>query len=264
MPRFFNRIRKQLAKENKFFQYSRYAIGEILLVVIGILIALQINNWNEEKINRTEIKSNLENLADAIRKDDELLSEIESNNEFRYLSLQHLLNLINPDTREADTITGELKSQRIWKGAVPDTFNVDFNQKTFTWINRPRSMVIHDYAMEEFKSTGSYSQLKNQKLKNLLSDYYSALEWHFGSDGISVNSSLDEVNDYIRDTYNFLMRDVPGLRDPIAFIKNDPALVVRLRQVRNNASWRLTGAIKGRTMAGIALKEIEAEISAYE
>jgi hypothetical protein len=42
MPRFFNRIRKQLAKENRFFQYSRYAIGEILLVVVGILIALQV------------------------------------------------------------------------------------------------------------------------------------------------------------------------------------------------------------------------------
>lgn len=49
MPRFFNRIRKQLAKENKFFQYSRYAIGEILLVVIGILIALQVNSWNENQ-----------------------------------------------------------------------------------------------------------------------------------------------------------------------------------------------------------------------
>lgn len=49
MPRFFNRIRRQLAKENKFFQYSRYAIGEILLVVIGILIALQVNTWNEDR-----------------------------------------------------------------------------------------------------------------------------------------------------------------------------------------------------------------------
>ena len=54
MPRLFNRIRKQLAKENKFFQYSRYAIGEILLVVIGILIALQIDNWNDYRKEREE------------------------------------------------------------------------------------------------------------------------------------------------------------------------------------------------------------------
>jgi len=45
--KFFRNIRKQLAAENKVMAYLRYAIGEILLVVIGILIALQINNWNE-------------------------------------------------------------------------------------------------------------------------------------------------------------------------------------------------------------------------
>ena len=44
-----------MAKDNQFLKYSRYAIGEIVLVVIGILIALQINNWNEERIeNRKE------------------------------------------------------------------------------------------------------------------------------------------------------------------------------------------------------------------
>jgi hypothetical protein len=46
---FFRKIRYRLAKDNQFFKYSRYAIGEILLVVIGILIALYINNWNEER-----------------------------------------------------------------------------------------------------------------------------------------------------------------------------------------------------------------------
>ena len=49
MLNFFRKIRRQLANENKFQKYFRYAIGEIVLVVLGILIALQINNWNEHR-----------------------------------------------------------------------------------------------------------------------------------------------------------------------------------------------------------------------
>ena len=47
MPRFLNRIRQRLLTDNKFSKYLLYAIGEILLVVIGILIALQLDNWND-------------------------------------------------------------------------------------------------------------------------------------------------------------------------------------------------------------------------
>lgn len=64
MINFFRKIRKQLADDNKPIQYMRYAIGEILLVVIGILIALQVNNWNEDRKDVSEvniIKSNLSN-----------------------------------------------------------------------------------------------------------------------------------------------------------------------------------------------------------
>src|SRR5210317_1919184 len=68
MINFFRKTRKKLADENKFLQYSRYAIGEIVLVVIGILIALSVNNWNENrKINNdiallfTSLESELEN-----------------------------------------------------------------------------------------------------------------------------------------------------------------------------------------------------------
>lgn len=71
MIKFFRKIRKQLLRENKFTRYLIYAIGEIILVVIGILIALYINNWNqqqkrgnEEIVILKEISENLE--ADLI------------------------------------------------------------------------------------------------------------------------------------------------------------------------------------------------------
>jgi len=57
MIKFFRRIRQQLLTGNKFPKYLLYAIGEIVLVVIGILIALQINNWNEgRKIHLQDIE----------------------------------------------------------------------------------------------------------------------------------------------------------------------------------------------------------------
>lgn len=49
MLEFFRKIRQQLLSENSFSKYLFYAIGEIILVVIGILLALQINNWNEDR-----------------------------------------------------------------------------------------------------------------------------------------------------------------------------------------------------------------------
>ncbi len=52
MLKFFRRIRHKLLVENKFSRYLLYAVGEIMLVVIGILIALQINNWNENQKQR--------------------------------------------------------------------------------------------------------------------------------------------------------------------------------------------------------------------
>lgn len=58
----FRKIRQQLAAENNVVKYLRYAIGEILLVVIGILIALQVNNWNEHRKQRNKERYYLTNI----------------------------------------------------------------------------------------------------------------------------------------------------------------------------------------------------------
>ena len=84
MINFFRKTRHKLANENRFFKYWRYAFGEIILVVIGILIALQVNTWNENRKNiskknallkamKVEFKDNLEQLDTVIYYDNLVL-----------------------------------------------------------------------------------------------------------------------------------------------------------------------------------------------
>lgn len=86
MIKFFRHIRKSLLMENKTGKYFKYAIGEIVLVVIGILIALQINNWNEQRKKvqveihtlvdiKSDIQENIQNLENGI----DMLIEVNMN-----------------------------------------------------------------------------------------------------------------------------------------------------------------------------------------
>lgn len=87
MINFFRKTRKQLANENKFKKYFKYAFGEIVLVVLGILIALQINNWNERRKKEVQFKSAIEFIYNDI--------EVES---------QWLENLMQTSYRQVDLI----------------------------------------------------------------------------------------------------------------------------------------------------------------
>ena len=66
MIKFFRRIRLKLIDERNLTRYLIYAVGEILLVIIGILIALQINNWNEWRKDRIIEKSILLEFEDNL------------------------------------------------------------------------------------------------------------------------------------------------------------------------------------------------------
>ena len=85
MIKFFRKIRQRLFNENKFSKYLIYAIGEIVLVVIGILIALQLNNLKQESVNQKlevkilkEINRNLTTDLNEIQFDISLLDSVSS------------------------------------------------------------------------------------------------------------------------------------------------------------------------------------------
>jgi len=111
---FFRKIRKKMADDNKPLKYLRYAIGEIVLVVFGILIALSINNWNEHRKSRlqevniltklnTDLKANvieIKGLKDMtekrIKASQTILNYFEENKAIDD-SLKHSFELINND-----------------------------------------------------------------------------------------------------------------------------------------------------------------------
>ena len=67
MIQFFRHIRQQLLVENKTGKYLKYAIGEIVLVVVGILIALSINTWKEQRNNLEKEKYYLTSIKSSIQ-----------------------------------------------------------------------------------------------------------------------------------------------------------------------------------------------------
>lgn len=129
MIKFFRKIRKNLLSEGKTSspaeasakvgKYAKYAIGEILLVVIGILIALQINNWNEhrklkhEEFNLLlEVKSNMEATLNSFKND----SLFNHKTIHQYEKIKYYVEEDLPYNSELDTAFGMLKS---WRSPYP-------------------------------------------------------------------------------------------------------------------------------------------------
>jgi hypothetical protein len=101
MIKFFRKIRQKLLSENKFSKYLLYAIGEIILVVIGILIALSINNWNTNKNTQSTIINYYERI------NEELKHEIETKKRkrvaFQDLANKNIrtLNILNTNNKDS-------------------------------------------------------------------------------------------------------------------------------------------------------------------
>jgi hypothetical protein len=99
MIKFFRNIRKKLLAEGKTTNYLKYAIGEIVLVVIGILIALQINNWNENKIEKSNELNYYKNIKRQLNEDKNAISaNIVYNNRF-FNEYKQAINIIEKNDR---------------------------------------------------------------------------------------------------------------------------------------------------------------------
>lgn len=97
MIRFFRTLRQRLLAENRVSRYLLYAIGEIVLVVIGILVALQINTWNQQRLDRAEERKYLLRLEQDLQQDLQRIGEVRDNYETRLMLALRILDSL-PDS----------------------------------------------------------------------------------------------------------------------------------------------------------------------
>lgn len=153
MIKFFNKIRQKLLTENKFRTYIIYALGEIILVVIGILIALQINNLNDQKNNEAAELGYYCRILDDFELDKKLIDTLETKADQRIESSKKIL---------LDLDAGNKDKQYLLN--------------TFLLALRSDAYVPRNVTFKDLISSGNLKLLQDVALKNSLIQYYSDLE----------------------------------------------------------------------------------------
>lgn len=223
MISFFKNIRQLLLAENKFSKYLLYAIGEIILVVIGILIALKVNNWDQLRKIRIEEHNSLERLHD------------ESENIVKYLKkeVERSQNRLNSIDQSAKALHNKSLDTLNEENFAFGIYSVEF----YPAITPPKNV------FEELKSTGKIQNIQSETVAKSISDYYEFIEYintqmlYFRNNVINENvteaagdsfiytydESLEERRKPFVDFENlcnnnsFISKHVKALRDQIVF-----------------------------------------------
>ena len=145
MIKFFRKIRQNLLSEGRTGKYLKYAIGEIVLVMIGILLALQVNNWNEISKEGNTLKDALKQIAQDLKQDEIVLN-----------------GYLRSDSKRVDYLSA-------LSNGTYNTIRLDsimYNLDNYFFFYKSNN------AYSSLKSSGLFSSLKNDSLKNNLTAYY--------------------------------------------------------------------------------------------
>jgi hypothetical protein len=221
MIRLFRKIRYKLLSENNYGIYILYASGEIFLVVIGILFALQIDNWNETKKIKKEELGILVNLCENL-----------------YEAKKESLRLIAEEINSRDYIVSALTMNSTGDSILLNS-NSDSIFNIIIWDVQLDAPVINSYT--EIKNTGQTGLIMNQKIRQ----GFTNLE-------LSINHLQDRIDDRLRvqqlridaiaiNNINFVR--MASIRSPDLILdqepENDYHLLLGNQKIRNLLAMKL-------------------------
>nr|WP_091425438.1 hypothetical protein [Formosa sp. Hel1_31_208] len=236
MIKFFRKIRQNLLMENKTGKYFKYAIGEIVLVVIGILIALQVSNWNQLRVEQNTINTYyiklISTLGNDIQEQKRNLDRLNSSENKFKRSLEILNSQSTADIEELKSSVGEL--------------NTAF---------------VNDYSMElfdEFITKGYLSKIEDEELKSQFETVKILLV-----QGVTWSAVLDD--EFISIIKPFIIKNLSYSDIPQGYKRlenerpKDGPEVDYTKLFNNNEAWNVIYGRLGSLGATIRMKNIMLE-----
>jgi hypothetical protein len=187
MIKFFRKIRQQLLSEGKIRNYIFYALGEITLVVIGILIALQIGTWSDERRNRKLEQVYYCKLLEDVTQDQVLVSKLMEENQERIAWVNQSIHLLQQK---------EVNREELAKAMRGSINLIRFNFKPSL------------SAFEDLKSSGKLEIIRDLELKKKLLNYYAVIAGYGDIQDIVADASLES---YLLPSKNFLQSGFPQI-----------------------------------------------------
>jgi hypothetical protein len=204
MIHLLRKVRRTLLSGGKFRGYIGYAIGEIILVVIGILIALQINNWNEQYKDRQLEQSYYCKFLEDVNQDHALVKKllVEDSVRIKYsLELLHLLQTPHPERSRVIFLLRETISK-------------------IRFRFRPSLS-----AFDDLKSSGKLTILRNATIKNGLLNYYAQMEGYGDISDLVADASLALYFNPSKDFVEYGIQDIYYVRNELdSVLLNSDAL----------------------------------------
>jgi hypothetical protein len=176
-------------------KYFKYAIGEIILVVIGILIALQINNWNENRLKQEQLISVYERTLTDIEND---IQELSANLDY-YIGLEYIFKRVINDSITPDLFDVGL-SRIVTQQIIGTSLNVTgVNQLKTLNVKDSLSLEIIDiYANMEHVLINDFERRINEEAQELVYTFRDNYDWYpeYMGKTIMQDNSSKALHDY--------------------------------------------------------------------
>ena len=233
MLKFFRKIRKELIAEKKVSNYILYAIGEIVLVVIGILIALAIDNANEQGIKREKEQIYLMGLRDEFETSQTKLKELITFNKQSYEDSKKILVYMV----DQENLPDEQELANLLYNAL--AFDISFN---------PNNSLLM-----EMINSGSLKDIANPRLRILLTNWISNIE-DISKQEMMLANERDKILDMFRSEENSIktLYDLTGVSDELGIPQSSDRTsnrnLLKSKEFENNMLMFILTSIKTETV----------------